>query len=54
VAGIAVYSPRINEKGGSVRGHLILRELSRQLGWHFALASEPWEQSALPLPDSDS
>jgi len=24
--------------GGSVRGHLILRELSRHLGWHFALA----------------
>jgi hypothetical protein len=23
-----------------VRGHLILRELSRQLGWHFALAAE--------------
>jgi len=38
--GIAVSSPRLNDKGGSVRGHLILRELSRQLGWHFALASE--------------
>jgi glutaminase len=37
VAGIAVYSPRLNDKGGSVRGHVILRELSRQLGWHFAL-----------------
>jgi len=37
VAGIAVYSPRLNEKGGSVRGHIILRELSRHLGWHFAL-----------------
>jgi glutaminase len=33
---------------------LILRELSRQLGWHFALASEPWEQGALPLPGADS
>jgi glutaminase len=40
IAGIAVASPRLNEKGGSVRGHLILRELSRQLGWHFALAAE--------------
>jgi glutaminase len=40
VAGIAVASPRVNDKGGSVRGHLILRELSRRLGWHFALASE--------------
>jgi glutaminase len=39
IAGIAVSSPRLNEKGGSVRGHLILRELSRQLGWHFALAT---------------
>jgi glutaminase len=38
VAGIAVSSPRVNEKGGSVRGHAILRELSRQLGWHFALS----------------
>ncbi len=40
VAGVAVASPRLNDKGGSVRGHLILRELSRQLGWHFALAAE--------------
>jgi glutaminase len=39
VAGIAVSSPRINDKGGSVRGHVLLRELSRNLGWHFALAS---------------
>jgi len=39
VAGIAVASPRLNEKGGSVRGHQILRELSRSLGWHFALAA---------------
>ncbi len=38
LAGVAVSSPRLNDKGGSVRGHLILRELSRQLGWHFALA----------------
>jgi glutaminase len=40
VAGVAVSSPRLNEKGGSVRGHLILRELSRNLGWHFALSAE--------------
>jgi glutaminase len=39
VAGIAVCSPRLNDKGGSVRGHIVLRQLSRQLGWHFALAS---------------
>lgn len=36
-AGIAVASPRVNDRGGSVRGHLILGELSRRLGWHFAL-----------------
>lgn len=40
VAGVAVSSPRLNDMGGSVRGHLILRELSRQLGWHFALVSD--------------
>lgn len=40
IAGLAVASPRLNEKGGSVRGHEILRELSRRLGWHFALAAE--------------
>jgi len=39
VAGIAVWSPRLNDKGGSVRGHIILRELSRKLGWHFAVAN---------------
>jgi glutaminase len=44
VAGVAVSSPRLNEKGGSVRGHLILRELSRRLGWHFALAAESGSQ----------
>lgn len=36
-AGIAVASPRINKNGGSVRGHLILRMLSQELGWHFAV-----------------
>ena len=40
IAGVAVASPRLNEKGGGVRGHEILRELSRRLGWHFALAAE--------------
>jgi glutaminase len=40
VAGVAVSSPRLNDKGGSVRGHIILRDLSRHLGWHFALAPE--------------
>jgi glutaminase len=36
-AGIAVASPRINARGGSVRGHAMLRDLSASLGWHFAL-----------------
>lgn len=36
-AGIAVSSPRLNKKGGSVRGHRILRELAHELGWHFAI-----------------
>jgi glutaminase len=40
IAGVAVSSPRLNDKGGSVRGHMILRDLSRQLGWHFALTAE--------------
>ena len=37
--GIAVMSPRVNKKAGSVRGHLILNALSKSLGWHFAT---PW------------
>lgn len=37
-AGVAVSSPRLNPKGGSVRGHAVLRDLSRRLGWHLALA----------------
>ncbi len=36
-AGIAVSSPRVNAKGGSVRGHAMLEHLSAELGWHFAL-----------------
>lgn len=36
-AGIAVASPRINDKGGSIRGHAMLRDLSADLGWHLAL-----------------
>lgn len=37
-AGIAVCSPRINARGGSVRGHHVLATLARELGWHFARA----------------
>lgn len=37
--GIAVSSPLLNEKGGSVRGHMIIGHISQALGWHFA---SPW------------
>ena len=46
VAGVAVASPRLNDKGGSVRGHVMLRELSRKLGWHFALATSADAEAA--------
>jgi glutaminase len=36
-AGVAVASPRVNAKGGSVRGHRILRTLARRTDWHFAV-----------------
>lgn len=38
--GIAVYSPRVNSKGGSVRGHMILEYVSRELGLHFATPTD--------------
>ncbi|OBK87905.1 glutaminase A [Mycolicibacter sinensis] len=37
--GIGVYSPRINAKGNSVRGVLVCRSLSQQLGLHFLTVS---------------
>jgi len=36
LGGISVFSPRLNSKGGSIRGHLMLEYLSAKLGWHFA------------------
>lgn len=36
-AGIVVLSPRVNNKGNSIRGGVMLAELSRTLSWHFAL-----------------
>ena len=36
LGGIAVFGPRVNAKGGSVRGHRMLRQLARSLDWHFA------------------
>lgn len=34
-AGIAVASPRVNRKGTSIRGAMMLEYLSREMGWHF-------------------
>jgi len=37
--GVAISSPRLNEKGGSVRAHEVLYHISQELDWHFAA---PW------------
>ena len=36
-AGIAVLSPRVNKKGNSIRGEIMLEALSKHMSWHFAL-----------------
>ncbi|BCA96865.1 glutaminase [Legionella antarctica] len=36
-SGIVVLSPRVNPKGNSIRGELMLEGLSRAMNWHFAL-----------------
>jgi glutaminase len=36
-AGIVVLSPRVNPKGNSIRGEIMLEELSKAMNWHFAL-----------------
>lgn len=36
-AGIAVLSPRVNSKGNSIRGEIMLQKLSEDMDWHFAL-----------------
>ncbi|KTD07104.1 glutaminase A [Legionella jamestowniensis] len=36
-AGIVVLSPRVNSKGNSIRGEIMLEELSKATNWHFAL-----------------
>lgn len=36
-AGIAVLGPRVNEKGNSIRGEIMLEALSQAMNWHFAL-----------------
>ena len=37
-AGIAVLSPRVNPKGNSIRGEIMLEALSKAMDWHFALS----------------
>ncbi len=34
--GIAVASPRVNPKGTSIRGEIMLTHIAKELGWHFA------------------
>jgi len=34
--GIVVLSPRVNNKGNSIRGEIMLEGLSRAMNWHFA------------------
>lgn len=36
-AGIVVLSPRVNDKGNSIRGEMMLEGLSKVMDWHFAL-----------------
>ena len=36
-AGVVVLSPRVNPKGNSIRGEIMLEGLSKAMNWHFAL-----------------
>lgn len=36
IGGIAVNSPRVSEKGTSLRGEIMLEYLSKAMSWHFA------------------
>ena len=36
-AGIVVFSPRVNPKGNSIRGEIMLEGLSKAMDWHFAI-----------------
>lgn len=36
-AGIVVLSPRVNTKGNSIRGEIMLEGLSKSMNWHFAI-----------------
>jgi glutaminase len=53
-AGIAVASPRVNPKGGSVRGHAILEDLSASAGWHFALPPQAADARTGSSPSPNS
>lgn len=35
-AGLVVLSPRVNPKGTSIRGAIMLAHISKAMGWHFA------------------
>lgn len=35
-AGVVVLSPRVNRKGNSIRGEIMLEALSKAMNWHFA------------------
>ena len=37
VGGVATFSPKVNRKGTSVRGAIMLEEISKELNWHFAI-----------------
>ncbi len=36
-AGLVVLSPKVNQKGNSVRGSIVLEQISRHQQWHFAI-----------------
>jgi glutaminase len=36
-AGVVVFSPRVNAKGNSIRGNIMLEGLSKAMDWHFTL-----------------
>lgn len=36
-AGVVVFSPRVNPKGNSIRGGILLEEVSRTMNWHFGI-----------------
>ena len=36
-AGIIAFSPKVNQKGNSIRAEIMLEALSKEMSWHFAL-----------------